>query len=186
MRSITVARSSLSRPALGAMFAAALTARALAGFNPGDCVYATASSGYPLPGGGSGAVIWITFQPVTLHPLFTGQQITGAAGYDSYRDRAVFLQANAVNAVDSTGVVTNIPYTGTQDANLVIPTGDGRIYLARSGKISYIDAFGATHDLLNTSGSSPGRSRESIGTRTTTPPPPASSSAASTEAVTVF
>lgn len=127
---------------------------ASAAFTPGDCIHVTIASGYGP--GIKAAVILISGNPVTLTPLVTGNGINGDGAYDSFRQSAVVIRATGagrvISAVNSSGVITDIPYSGPQDATLVAPTGDGRIYIQRSGKWSYIDRGGVTHDLLNAAG----------------------------------
>ena len=125
-----------------------------AAFTPGDCIHVTIASGYGP--GIKAAVILISGNPVTLTPLVTGNGINGDGAYDSFRQSAVVIRATGagrvISAVNSSGVITDIPYSGPQDATLVAPTGDGRVYLQRSSKWSYIDRGGVTHDLLNAAG----------------------------------
>lgn len=127
---------------------------ASAAFTPGDCIHVTIASGYGP--GSKAAVILISGSPLTLTPLVTGSGIIGDGAYDSFRQSAVVIRVPAgsrlISAINSAGTITDIPYTGPQDATLVAPTGDGRIYFQRSGKWSYIDRGGATHDLLNAAG----------------------------------
>jgi len=129
-------------------------AYAQAAFSPGDCLHVTAASG--AGPGVNAAVILIKFSPITLSVVATGNGMTGDGAYDSFRQSAIVIRVpvapRIVSAIDSNGTLANIPYTGNQDATLVAPTGDGRIYLQRAGKWSYIDSGGATHDLLTTSG----------------------------------
>ncbi|MBY0111498.1 MAG: hypothetical protein K2Y21_01650 [Phycisphaerales bacterium] len=127
---------------------------ASAAFTPGDCIHVTIASGYGP--GTKAAVILISGTPLTLTPLVTGNGIIGDGAYDSFRQSAVVIRVpvgpRLVSAINSAGAITDIPYSGPQDATLVAPTGDGRIYIQRSGKWSYIDHGGVTHDLLNAAG----------------------------------
>ncbi len=133
---------------------AALASGALAAFQPGDLVLVTGASG--VGPGIQPAVLLIKTAPWSAIPVLTGNSIDGIGAYDAFRDRIVIVRANKfVSLVDSTGAKTELPYPGDQDATLVAPTGDGRIYFLRIGKISFFDAAGTVHDLLAVSGSSP-------------------------------
>lgn len=131
-----------------------LAVPALAGWNAGEIVYVTAASG--VGPGIRPAVLRIQTLPLTVSTVLADNGIQGHGAFDSYRNRVVFLHAGpigwAVGLLDSNGLFTDMPYPGNQDAQLVAPTGDGRIYFQRPGKISYFDAGGSVHDLMNTTG----------------------------------
>ncbi|MGH7242210.1 MAG: hypothetical protein ACREJD_02195 [Phycisphaerales bacterium] len=130
-------------------------ANALAGFTPGDIVLVSASAGVsPNP---EPAVLLIKPATIGVSAIKVGIGMNGDGAFDSYRNRVVVLRTtqfigHVISLIDSDGSVVDLTYPGADDATLVAPTGDGRMYLQRSNKFSYIDAAGVTHDLLNISG----------------------------------
>jgi hypothetical protein len=82
--------------------------------------------------------------------------ITGDGAFDPFRNRVVLARTETfgrkISLLDSDGSLTDLFYGGNQDAEIVAPAGDGRIYFLRPNKISYLDALGVTRDVLNSSG----------------------------------
>lgn len=152
MRAFSRSRQGLGR--LAAMAVALVAGWAPAAFTPGDCLHVTIASGYGP--GVKAAVILLSGNPLTLTPLVTANAVIGDGAYDSFRQSAVIIRTpsslRVISAVNAAGTLTDIAYTGAQDASLVAPTGDGRIYFQRTSKWSYIDRGGVTHDLLDTGG----------------------------------
>ncbi|MGH7244209.1 MAG: hypothetical protein ACREJD_12415 [Phycisphaerales bacterium] len=106
------------------------------------------------------AIVRLTWSPPAATSIYTGHSMTGDGAFDSFRNRIVVVRTPAagmsvLTLVDSSGAGADIPFTGSKDAMLAAPDGNGRIYFLRVGKISYIDSGGATHDLLNVGGSAP-------------------------------
>ncbi|MFO0859144.1 MAG: hypothetical protein U0570_01215 [Phycisphaerales bacterium] len=123
---------------------------ALAGpFVVGDAIHVTAASGYGS-NANKPAIIRISSSPLAISPLVIDGGFTGIGAYDSFRQSVIALRFGiAMASVNSSGVVSGISLAGSQDASAVAPTGDGRIYVQRATKWSYIDAANATHDLNN-------------------------------------
>ncbi|MBX3388290.1 MAG: hypothetical protein KF691_02415 [Phycisphaeraceae bacterium] len=139
----------------GGFVSAIAAVSAVAGWNTGDIVYVTSASG--IGPSIRPAVLRIQPSPLAVFTVLADSGIQGNGAFDSFRNRAVIVRSGQFGGVmsllDSNGSFTDMPYPGNQDAQLVAPTGDGRIYFQRFGKISYFDAGGTVHDLLNTIGS---------------------------------
>lgn len=125
-----------------------------AGFSPGDLVLLTTSAGtQPTT---QAAAILIKTSPLSVSLIATGSGMIGDGAFDSYRNRIAVPCNDAFGRrlylLDSDGSFTLLPYSGNTDITAVAPAGDGRIYLQRTAKFSYIDAAGVTHDVLNTFG----------------------------------
>lgn len=131
-----------------------LAAPVFAGWNAGDIVCVTAASG--VGPGIKPAVLRIQPSPLSVSSVLADNAIQGHGAFDSYRNRVVVLRSAplgfAISLLDSNGSFSDMLYPGNQDAQLVAPAGDGRIYFQRPGKISYFDAGGSVHDLLNSTG----------------------------------
>lgn len=138
--------------ALGAALFA-VSFRSSAGWTPGDLVCVTAASG----SGSLPAVLLVRTSPISVTVVRTGSGITGDGAFDPYRNRVVLVRSETfgrkISLLDSDGSLVDLAYGGNQDAQIVAPTGDGRIYFLRLNKISYLDAAGVTRDVLNPSGS---------------------------------
>jgi len=129
-------------------------AATLAGWTPGDVVCVSSSSGIG-PGARPGVVL-IHPSPISVSAVKADNGITGDGAFDPSRNRVVLVRVGAfgriISLLDSDGSMTDLTYSSNQDAQIVAPTGDGRIYFLRPNKISYIDAAGTTHDVLDVSG----------------------------------
>jgi len=127
---------------------------AIAGWTPGDIVCVTGASG--VGPGFRPAVLVIRTSPVSVASVRVDSGITGDGAFDPFRNRVVLARTDTfgrkISLLDSDGSLSDLFYGGNQDAELVAPTGDGRIYFLRPNKISYLDALGVTRDVLNSSG----------------------------------
>ena len=125
-------------------------------FTSGDLYLVSAS----LPGEEAGLVkidpaSW-TVSVVTLNKAFS----QGRGTYDPVLDRIVVPKApsgGGMGAVDAAGNFVNIVYSGSQDAAFPASSHDGRIYFIRgtTGRIAFVDVDGATHEVLQSDGTTP-------------------------------
>ncbi|MBL8886429.1 MAG: hypothetical protein JNK16_07195 [Phycisphaerales bacterium] len=127
---------------------------AIAGWTPGDIVCVTGASG--VGPGVRPAVLVIRTSPLSVASVRVDSGITGDGAFDPFRNRVVLARTEPfgrkISLLDSDGSLSDLSYAGNQDALIVAPTGDARIYFLRPNKISYLDAAGVTRDVLNTSG----------------------------------
>ena len=127
---------------------------AIAGWTPGDIVCVTGASG--VGPGVRPAVLLIRTSPISVATVRLDSGISGDGAFDPFRNRVVLARTDTfgrkISLLDSDGSLSDLIYGGNQDAEIVAPTGDGRIYYLRPNKISYVDALGVTRDVLNSSG----------------------------------
>jgi len=81
--------------------------------------------------------------------------MTGRGAYDSFRSRLLVTYIDStIEMVDSAGVRTPLPYAGYGTAQLVAPTGDGRIYTwgSQITPVHYYDSANVVHSLMDSTG----------------------------------
>ncbi|MBX3381090.1 MAG: hypothetical protein KF805_13430 [Phycisphaeraceae bacterium] len=138
-----------------AVAGAMLHSSAFANWTPGDIICVSGASG--VGPGFRPAVLLVHPAPLSVSVVLPDHGITGDGAFDAYRNRVVIVRTGGlgkiISLVDSDASFSDLIYAGNQDASLVAPTGDGRIYFQRQNKFSYVDAAGVTRDVLNTVGS---------------------------------
>ncbi len=143
------------RPALAAFLLVAGTASAQS-FHDGDLYLVSASLPKSVNLTQPGVMKIDTASWATSIISTTSAATSGRATYDPFRDRLILSLSGVLTQLAANGTTAPLPYAGVQDALLPAAADDGRIYFQHNATrgFAFLDAAGATQDLLNPGGTS--------------------------------